>query len=360
MAKALIKKGNIEVVEQQLLRDIRDLIEQTKNNIARTVNQEMTILYWHIGKRIQQDILKYTRAEYGQKILETLGKSLILEYGRGFSQPNLFKMVVLYEKFKDQKIFSTLSRKLTWSHFVELLAIKDPLKTTFYAQMCQLDTWSVRTLRDKIGKKLYERTALAKKPQEMISNSLAAIKKEEQLSPDVLLQDPYIMDFLNLPAYYNEQDLETAILNEIQNFLLEMGAGFCFIARQKRLSLGKRDYYIELLLYNRFLRRIVAVELKTTHFKPEHKGQMEFYLKWLDKHEKHGDDLSPLGIILCADQDQEVVEILDLGSTDIHVAELWATLPPKDILTKKMRKIIEKTKQTMRKEDKKHWDLDEN
>lgn len=269
-----------ELEPANLLEDIKALIEQTKSRVAVKINQEMTLLYWNIGKKIHENILNSERAEYGKQVIEKLSQHLVSEYGKGFSQANIFKMIALYENFSDKNIFSTLSIKLSWSHFVELLSIKDPLKRGFYTQMTQLENWSIRTLREKIGKMLFERTAISKEPKEVINNSLSLVEEQSKLTPKLLLQNPYILDFLNLPTTYNETEFEQAILNDIQKFLLELGAGFCFVERQKRLSVGNRDYYVDLLLYNRYLRRLVVIELKTTHFKPAHKGQMEFYLKW--------------------------------------------------------------------------------
>jgi predicted nuclease of restriction endonuclease-like (RecB) superfamily len=347
-----------DITNSSLLFDIKQLIDFAKTRVAVKVNQEMTMLYWNIGKRIQEDILKFERAEYGEQIIQTLSKQLTAEYGKGFSVPNIFKMLALYENFSDEKIFSTLSRKLTWSHFVELLNIRDEVKRRFYAHMVQLDNWSVRTLREKIGKMLYERTALAQEPNKVVENSLELVSNVGKLDPKMLLQNPYILDFLDLPTSYNESELEQAILNEIQKFLLELGAGFCFIERQKRISVGSRDYYIDLLLYNRYLRRLVVVELKTTHFKPAHKGQMEFYLRWLDKNERKGDDKPPIGIILCAEKGQQEVELFDLDESGIHVAEYWTELPSKKLLEQKVHEIVEQ-KTNLQEEGNKYWDLDE-
>lgn len=344
-----------DITNSSLLFDIRQLIDSAKTRVAVKVNQEMTMLYWNIGKRIQEDILKFGRAEYGKKIFATVSQELINSYGKGFSASALTRMVMLYEYFPERDIFQTL---LSWSHFIELLSIKDPLKRSFYSQMAQFDNWSVRTLREKIGKMLYERTALSQEPNKVIENSFELVSNEGKLDPKMLLQNPYILDFLDLPTSYNESVLEQAILNEIQKFLLELGAGFCFIERQKRISVGSRDYYIDLLLYNRYLRRLVVIELKTTHFKPAHKGQMEFYLKWLNKNERKGDDKPPIGIILCAEKGQQEVELFDLDESGIHVAEYWTELPSKKLLEQKVHEIVEQ-KTNLQEESNKYWDLDE-
>lgn len=224
--------------------------------------------------------------------------------------------------------------------------------------MSSLDNWSVRTLREKIGKKLYDRTVISSESKDIIKDSLEHVNEDGRLDPKLLLQNPYILDFLNLPQSYNESDLEQAILNEIQKFLLELGAGFCFVERQKRITVGDRDYYVDLLLYNRYLRRLFVIELKTTAFKPAHKGQMEFYLKYLDKHERNGDDHSPIGIILCADKEKEVVEMFDLNEAGIHVAEYLLELPSKKLIEEKMHEIIAQ-KNILQTKDGKYWDLDE-
>nr|MBA3285190.1 DUF1016 family protein [Nitrosopumilus sp.] len=247
--------------------------------------------------------------------------------------------------------------QLTWSHFVELIPIQDPLKREFYTEMCRLDSWSVRTLREKIGKMLYERTAISDQADHVIKESLSLIKREEGVTPNLILQDPYIIDFLNLPKNYSESQFESAILDQVEKFLLELGAGFCFVARQKRITVGRDNYYIDLLLYNRFLKRLIVIELKTTSFKPSHKGQMEFYLNWLNENERQEGEGPPLGIILCTEKDHEVIKLFDLVSYNIHVAQYLTVLPPKEVFEKKVQQIIDQTQyiypfsQSRKKED---------
>lgn len=280
--------------QESLLQDLRSLIDSSRKKIAHAINQEITLLYWNIGKTIQTEILKYEKPEYGEQVIEKLGIALQHDYGKGFSSRILRRTLNFFNLFPDFEIVSTLSTQLTWSHFVELLPIQDKQKREFYAQMCRLDVWSVRTLREKIGKMLYERTAISQQPEAIIKDSLNLVKKGDRLNENLILQDPYIIDFLNLPTNYSETQLETAILDQIEKFLLELGAGFCFVARQKRIIVGRDDYYIDLLLYNRYLKRLVAIELKTTHFKPAHKGQMELYLNWLNEHERQPEEESRL------------------------------------------------------------------
>ncbi|MBY0281586.1 MAG: PDDEXK nuclease domain-containing protein [Alphaproteobacteria bacterium] len=333
-----------DVTSSKLLQEIRQLVEKTKTRIAMSINSEMTLLYWHIGSRIQIDILENKRADYGQKIVLSLSKILRKEYGNGFSERNLARMIKLANCFSDFQILSTLSTKLSWSHFVELLPIKDPVAREFYAEMCRLEGWSVRILQEKIHKMFYERTALAKKPEEVIQSTLQQIREEDKVTPDVVLKDPYVLDFLNLPNEHYENELEEAILKEIEKFMLELGTGFSFIARQKRFTIDSDHYYLDLLLYNRRLRRIVALELKRGKFQAAYKGQMELYLRWLDKYERLEGEEAPIGIILCTEKSAHQIELLDLSASGIHVAEYMTELPPAEVFERKIQEIIQVAK----------------
>ena len=327
------------IINQTVIKDIQSLIDQSKLSAVRAVNREMTVLYWNIGKRLKEEILQLKRAEYGQKILQTVSAKLTDLYGKGFSERNLSNCISFYELFPE--LDPNLVDKLTWSHFVELLTLKDPLEREFYAEMTKLDNWSVRTLREKRGKLLYQRTAVSKRPQDVIKESLNLVKNDGKLSTDMILQDPYIMDFLNLPEHYTESDLETSILNEVSKFLLEIGVGFSFVARQKRISVGNDDFYIDLLLYNRLLKRLVVLELKTTKFKPSYKGQMEFYLNWLDQNEKTAGEEKPIGIILCAEKDEAQIKVFDLEASGIHIAKYLPVLPEQDVFERKIKNLLQ-------------------
>jgi predicted nuclease of restriction endonuclease-like (RecB) superfamily len=218
--------------------------------------------------------------------------------------------------------------------------IEDPLKREFYIEITQLERWSVRQLQERINSMLFERTALSRKPEETIRHDLEQLRQAQQVSPDMLLKDPYILDFLDLSDRYLEKDLEDAILREIEQFLLELGAGFTFIARQKRLQIDNDDFYIDLLFYNRKLKRLVAIDLKLGNFHPEYKSQMELYLRWLAKYDQEPDEQPPLGIILCAGKKQEQIELLELDKSGIHVAEYLTILPPKELLQAKLQQAI--------------------
>ena len=323
-----------------LLHEIRALIEDARRQVAHAVNAGLTITYWQIGKRLLTENLTDGRGEYGQKILATLSAELVREFGKGFSYSALTRMTRFAEQFPDERILATLLQELTWSHFTLLLPLKDPLAREFYAEMCRAERWSVRTLRQKIGGMLFERTALSKNSSEVVRQELATLR-DGQMTPDMVFRDPYLLDFLGLSGAYSEKDLEAAILREMESFLLEMGNGFCFVERQKRMSVGKDDFYLDLLFYHRHLRRLVAIELKLESFQPNHKGQMELYLRWLDKHERAAGEEPPIGLILCASADAEQVELLQLDEASIRVAEYLVELPPVAVLRERLHRAIE-------------------
>ncbi len=325
---------------EKLLGDLRDLIQEARQNVARTINSALVMLYWRVGQRIRKDILNEKRAEYGEQILPTLSAKLVAEFGRGFNEKSLRRMVQFGEVFPKEEIVATLSRQLGWSHFVEIIPLKDELQREFYAEMCRVERWSVRALRQKIGGMLFERTALSRKPGELAKQELAALRDEDKLTPDLVFRDPYFLDFLGLKDTYSEKDLETAILREMEAFILELGVGFTFVERQKRITVDDDDFYLDLLFYHRKLRRLVAIELKLDKFKPAYKGQMELYLRWLEKYEQQPEENSPLGLILCASKSEEQIELLQLGKSGIRVAAYMTELPPRELLQKKLHEAI--------------------
>jgi predicted nuclease of restriction endonuclease-like (RecB) superfamily len=319
-----------------LLDDIRDLIRQARETTAQAVNSELVLLYWQVGQRIHRDILKEERAGYGEEILPTLSAKLVNDFGNGFSARNLARMVRFAEVFPQREIVTTLSRQLGWSHFVEIVYLRDDLQRDFYAEMCRIERWSVRTLRAKVQSMLFERTALSRKPDKLVRQELDALRAEDRLTPDLVFRDPYFLDFLGLSDTYSEKDVETAILRELQRFILELGAGFAFIDRQKRIVIDGKDFYIDLLFFHRRLRRLLAIDLKIGAFDAADKGQLELYLRWLERHEMQAGEEPPLGLILCADKGEEQVELLQLGRSGIRVASYLTELPPLSLLQKKL------------------------
>ena len=329
------------ILPAEILRDVRELITDARQQTVLAVNMGLTVLYWRIGKRLSVEVLKSERAAYGEQIVATVSRELVAEFGRGYTEKSLRRMIQFAESFPEEQIVATLWRQLSWSHFRELLPLNQPFQRDFYAEMCRIEGWSVRTLQQRIDSMLYERTALSKQPDALIRAELASLRSQGEVAPSLLLKDPYVLDFLGLTDRFLEHDLEDAILRELETFLLELGSGFSFIARQKRIQVDGDDFYMDLLFYNRRLKRLVVVELKQGRFKPEYKGQMELYLRWLAQNEIEVGENAPLGIILCAGKNSEQIELLELGSAGIHVAEYLTILPPPEVMYAKLHEAIE-------------------
>lgn len=271
------------IQQDNILTDIRRLIDTCRQQVALAVNSGLTMMYWHIGERINREFIEGTRAAYGKRIVANLSTQLTEEYGgREFSEKNLNRMRQFATVFPDISIWTPVVSKLSWSHFLQVLSIEDDLKRQFYLTMAADQRWSKRTLKAKIDGMLYERTAIAKQPDEVIRQDLELLKNERKMSADLAFHDPYFLDFLGLEGNFSEKDLEEAIVSELQKFITEMGNDFAFMARQKRISVDDEDYYIDLLFFNRRLRAMVAVDLKLGKFQAAYKGQMELYLRWLE------------------------------------------------------------------------------
>ncbi len=334
--------ANVNV--DQLYNDVSNLIEKAKIQVVSHVNTEFVILNWNIGKRIKNELLDNKKPEYGKRVIKELSKRLIEKYGRGYSYSNLYRMLQINEDFEDFENFETLSQKLSWSHFVEIVKMDTDIKRKFYTTMCMNENWSVRTLKERVDSALFERTTISKKPEQTIINDLQLLTNENKMTTDLFFRDPYILDFLELKDTYSEKDLENAIINELEKFILEMGNDFAFLARQKRITIDGRDYYMDLLFYHRKLKRLVVIELKLDEFKPEHKGQVELYLKWLDKYEKAEGEEPPVAIILCATKSDMMTELLELDTSGIHVAQYLTNYVPKELLQEKFLSSIKNAK----------------
>ena len=327
--------------------DINDLIKRKKCEVKSTVNDAMISLYWGIGKKLTEEITGVNKPEYGQKVVIEISNRLSVDYGTGFNRSAISRMINFYQEFPDYEKVATLSQQLTWSHFIEILPIKDELKRNFYAAMCKNENWSVRTLRERKKSMLYERTAISKKPDETIKNEIAELNEEKKMSVDMFYRDPYMLDFLGLKDTYSEKDLENAILAQLEKFILEMGSDFAFLARQKHFVLDGKDYFMDLLFFHRTLRRLVLIELKLGEFEPQDKGQVELYLRWLEKYERAEGEEKPIALILCAEKSQETIELMELDNGSIHVAQYLTKMPPKEVLEKKLLQAIANAKEQL-------------
>ena len=319
----------IQKIENLLFSDLAQIIEQGKKQVVAQVNSALTITYWHIGNKINEHVLNNERAAYGKEIVAPVATQLVSKFGKSFELKNLYRMMQFAEVFPEIEIVVTLSRQLAWSHFITIIPLKKEEERNFYAQKIASERWSVRDTRYQIERKAFER------------NEIANIQVQSDLT-DIqnTFKDPYFLDFLGLKDGYLENDLESAIIKELENFILELGVGFSFIERQKRIILDGKDFYLDLLFYHRRLKRLVAVELKLGEFKSSYKGQVELYLKWLAKYEKQEGENNPIGLILCAGKSNEQIELLEMHKDGIVVAEYWTELPPKKELEKKLHSLM--------------------
>jgi predicted nuclease of restriction endonuclease-like (RecB) superfamily len=333
MAKAI---KNTIPTEQVLFNELSTLIEQSQQQVAAQANSTLTLLFWHIGNRINNEILQNKRADYGKQIVPTLSAQLKNKYGRNFTEKNVRRMIQFAEQFSDNSIVVTLSRQLSWSHFLVLIPLKTQEAKLFYAQETASLALGVRDLRKQIATKTFERTQIANIQNKSTNTNIYNSFK-----------DPYLLDFLGLQNTYLEKDVETAILKELEKFILELGKGFAFVERQKRMIIDGDDLYLDLLFYHRNLKRLVAIELKLGKFEAKHKGQMELYLKWLDKYEKADGELPPVGLILCAESSREQIELLEMHKDGIMVAEYWTDLPPKKELEQKIHSLLIEAKERL-------------
>ena len=312
--------------EQQLLFELVEIIETRQKQVAINVNSGVVLMFWHVGSRVNTFVLNNQRAEYGKQIVVTLSRQLQQKYGNNFEEKNFRRMLQFADEFQDLENVVTLSRYLSWSHFLAIIPIATPEKQQFYAVQAAKQSWGIRELRKQIKNKTFKRTEIA----------------NSQLLPDKndmrdVFKDPYFLSSLGIKDGYLEKDIENAILKDIEEFILEIGKGFAFIERQKRMIIDGEDFYLDLFFYHRILKRLVAIELKIDKFHASFKGQMELYLKWLNKYERQEGENEPIGLILCAETSREQIELLEMHKDGIIVAEYWTELPPRDKLEQKLQ-----------------------
>lgn len=338
-----INSNKNQLLQNNLLSEVCNIIDATKKQVAVSVNKAMTMMYWQIGKRINHEVLGGERAAYGKQIIAGLAESLSIQYGsKQFSEKNLNRMRLFAERFPDLQIWTSLMSKLSWTHFLQVIPIEDNIQREFYLTMAADQRWSVRTLKAKIDGMLFERTAISRKPELTILNDLKELRNERKISADLAFHDPYFLDFLGLADKFSEKDLESAILANLQQFIIELGNDFAFLARQKRIIVDDEDYYIDLLFYHRRLRCLVVIDLKLGKFKAAYKGQMELYLRWLEKYEMVEGENKPIGLILCTGKNEDHIELMHLHENNIRVADYMTQLPPKEILEEKLKLSIQR------------------
>ena len=342
--------GNIDkgLPTQSLISDLRQIVEQCRNRVALNVNAELTMMYWHIGERINRDVLGNQRAEYGKQIVSSVSRQLQEDFNsKGFASRNIHRMMQFAQQFPDIKIVTTLSAQITWSHVVEVLSLSDDVQREFYLTLAASERWSVRRLRKEIDGMLYERTAISSKPDVLIKHELAQLREEQSLSPDLVFKSPYFLEFTGLKGMYSEKSLEDSLLTHLEQFIIELGNGFSFVARQKRMIIDGEDFYLDLLFYHRRLHRLIAIDLKLGRFKAQYKGQMELSLRWLEKYEMELGEESPLGLLLCTEGSDEQIELLQLDKSGIKVAQYLTELPSREVLKLQIQKSLAAAKKRL-------------
>ena len=306
-----IEKNNQIVAQaatQSLIQDLRQIIEQARGHVAATANYALSMMYWHIGERINREVLDNQRAEYGKQIV------------------------------------ASVMRQLSWTHILQVLPLKDDLQREFYLTFAASERWSVRRLRKEIDGMLYERTAISGKPDEFIKKELSTLRDDNVMSPDLVFKSPYFLEFTGLKGFYSEKSLEDCLVAHLEQFIIELGNGFSFVARQKRMIIDGEDFYLDLLFYHRRLHRLIAIDLKKGRFKAEYKGQMELYLRWLEANEMEPGEEPPLGLLLCTEGSEEQIELLQLDKAGIKVAKYLTELPPRHVLMQQIQKSLEVAK----------------
>ena len=338
--KEIIINGSL--VQQSLIKDLRQIIEQARGHVAATANYELTMMYWHIGERINREVLGNQRAEYGKQIVAQVATQLQIEFGKkGFDVKSIRRMMQFASLFTNEQIVAQVARQLTWSHFVEVLPLKDDLAREFYITLAASERWGRNRLRKEIDGMLFERTAIATKPDELIKKELSTLRDNDVMSPDLVFKSPYFLEFTGLKGMYSERSLEDSLVAHLEQFIIELGNGFTFVARQKRMIIDGEDFYLDLLFYHRRLHRLIAIDLKKGRFKAQYKGQMELYLRWLEKNEMEPGEESPLGLLLCTEGGEEQIELLQLDKSGIKVAQYLTELPPRHVLMLQIQKSLE-------------------
>ena len=328
-----ITPSELQQISTRISDGVGSIIDQSKRTIAVYLNSEVSMTYWKIGKYIAGELDAVGEEKYGSKIVATLSHQLTERFGKGYTRTAIIRMVKVAREYPDEKIAATLSHQLTWSHFVELISISEQAKRLFYQQMSILYHWSVRQLREQEDKMVYERSLIAAKPEDEQVKVLTTVT-DGDITPDVILKSSYVVDFLGLNRGFSEEELEDAVVEQLEKFIMELGQDFAFLERQKKIPVDSIDYKLDLLFYHRRLHRLLAIDLKLGKFKPEYKGQMELYLKYLKKYEMQPGEEEPIGLLLCSEGNTEHIELLMLDEQNIKVAQYLTVLPEKQSSTR--------------------------
>ena len=337
--------NNLQILQQPesavLFNDVCLIIDQARRHVATYVNVEACLMNWHVGKRIKEDVLYNQRAEYGKQILKNLSVKLTERYGTGWGTEKLKHCVRSAYLFSEDDIMYAARTQLTWTHLRSLMSLKDSLERQFYMEMCRIEHWDTRTLDEKIDSQLYQRTAISQRPEEVIRRELKELREEDTLNPDIVFRSTYFLDMLGLPDVFSEKDLENSILNQLLEFIKELGSDFTLVDRQKRITVDSEDYFIDLLFFHRGLRRLVAIDLKLGKFKPAYEGQMRLYLRYLNKNDRKPWEEEPIGLILCSEGNTEHIQYFMLDDdSDIRVAQYYTELPSKELLADRLQRAI--------------------
>lgn len=337
--------NNLQILQQPesavLFNDVCLIIDQARRHVATYVNVEACLMNWHVGKRIKEDVLYNQRAEYGKQILKNLSVKLTERYGTGWGTEKLKHCVRSAYLFSEDDIMYAARTQLTWTHLRTLMSLKDSLERQFYMEMCRIEHWDTRTLDEKIDSQLYQRTSISQRPEEVIRRELKELREEDTLNPDIVFRSTYFLDMLGLPDVFSEKDLENSILNQLLEFIKELGSDFTFVDRQKRITVDSEDYFIDLLFFHRGLRRLVAIDLKLGKFKPAYEGQMRLYLRYLNKNDRKPWEEEPIGLILCSEGNTEHIQYFMLDDdSDIRVAQYYTELPSKELLADRLQRAI--------------------
>lgn len=338
------KYNSLQTIEiPTIIQEIKELLENAQANVARQVNSELLSTYWNIGRIIAEyEQRSPSRADYGKQTLKELSIVLTKEFGKGFSRSNLQNMRAFYLAYGKCQ---TPSGKLSWSHYCELLTISDPDKRNFYEKEAINSSWSVRELKRQITSSLFERLLLSRGDINKETVLALALKGNEIAKPADIIRDPYVFEFLGIPENkpMMESDLERALVQQIEKFLLELGRGFMFVGTQQRVTINNTHYYVDMVFYNKILRAYVLIELKTTKLTPEAAGQINMYLNYYAAEVNDPDDNPPIGIILCTDKDSITAEYALGGlSNNIFASRYVLYMPDKEMLIAQVEAVLDK------------------